>query len=65
MLSATVMLRHEATFVSRVFTKRKYVEGARNQKVFLNLKKTKGAFGVRYQEEESVENVVTGKNPYL
>jgi len=49
-------------FVTPVSMRQRYVEDASRRKVFLNLKKIKKLFVVRYQGEVSVGIVVVGKN---
>jgi hypothetical protein len=44
--------------------KQKYAAGVNNGKVFLNLKRIRKVFVVKYQEEANVESVASGNELY-
>jgi len=49
-------------FVTHVSMKQKYAAGVSSGKVFLNLKKIRKLFVVKYQEGVSVESVASGND---
>jgi hypothetical protein len=63
-LNVIVIKQLREIFVIYVLTRQKYVADVSSRKVFLNLKRIKKVFVVKYQEGVSVESVVSGNDPY-
>jgi len=63
-LNAAVIRRLREIFVTRVSMRQKYAVGVNNGKVFLNLKRIRKLFVVKYREGVNVENVASGNDLY-